>query len=81
MARETLTSPIAVTNIVINGQRLKTLPGQTVLQAATAAGIKIPLSAIIRACRLKARAAFAWWKSRSSGHCNRPALSRFPRDW
>src|ERR1039457_4360894 len=42
MAHETMTSPVAVANIVINGQRLQALPGQTVLQAATAAGIKIP---------------------------------------
>lgn len=41
MARETTTCPVAVTNIVINGQRLKALLGQTVLQAATAAGINI----------------------------------------
>jgi formate dehydrogenase major subunit len=42
MARETMTSPVAMTNLVINGQRVQALAGQTVLQAATAAGIKIP---------------------------------------
>lgn len=38
---QTMTSP-AVANIVINGRRLQAAAGQTVLQAATAAGIKIP---------------------------------------
>ncbi|MGO8836199.1 MAG: molybdopterin-dependent oxidoreductase [Limisphaerales bacterium] len=42
MVREAMTSPAAVANITINGRRLQALAGQTVLQAATAAGIKIP---------------------------------------
>ena len=42
MAREIATSPMALTNLMINGQRVQALPDQTVLQAATAAGIKIP---------------------------------------
>jgi len=42
MPLEMTTSAVAMANIVINGRRIQTLPGQTVLQAATAAGIKIP---------------------------------------
>jgi formate dehydrogenase major subunit len=42
MPRETTTSPPATANLTINGQAVKALPGQTVLAAATAAGIRIP---------------------------------------
>ena len=42
MAHDAMTSPAAVANITINGRRIQALPGQTVLEAATAAGIKIP---------------------------------------
>jgi len=41
MARE-VTSPAAVANITINGRRLQAVTGQSVLEAATAAGIRIP---------------------------------------
>lgn len=42
MARETVTSDVAVAGITINGQRVEAFPGQTVLEAAAAAGIRIP---------------------------------------
>lgn len=42
MAGKMATSEVAVANITINGQRIRAGLGQTVLQAATAASIKIP---------------------------------------
>jgi formate dehydrogenase major subunit len=42
MAGETVTSEVAVANITINGQRIQAVLGRTVLQAATAASIRIP---------------------------------------
>ncbi len=42
MAGQAVTSELAVANLTINGQRVQAIVGQTVLQAARAAGIKIP---------------------------------------
>src|SRR5512140_3280582 len=42
MARETTMTSVAAVNLTINGRRVQAAAGQTVLEAAETAGIRIP---------------------------------------
>ncbi len=68
-----------VVNITINGRQIHARAGQSVLQAAAAAGIDIPALCYHPACRPKAPAASAWWKSKSAHAATRLHVSDFRR--